>query len=175
MALNGQMMDRPLTIGSLIDHAARYHGGTEIISVEADGDVRCSDWAGVAVNACRLASALQRLGIGTGDRVGTLAWNHQRHLEIYFGVSSAGMICHTINPRLFADQLVYIIRHAADRAVFLIDDGLELHALLPGVSFPIASSGRVATPSVAQRVALAHGALQRGEAGSGPRRTNRVG
>ena len=119
MALNGQMMDRPLTIGSLIDHAARYHGGTEIVSVEADGDVRCSDWAGVAVNACRLASALQRLGIGTGDRVGTLAWNHQRHLEIYFGVSSAGMICHTINPRLFADQLVYIIRHAADRAVFL--------------------------------------------------------
>ena len=119
MALNGQMMDRPLTIGWLIDHAARYHGGTEIVSVEADGDVRCSDWAGVAVNACRLASALQRLGIGIGDRVGTLAWNHQRHLEIYFGVSSAGMICHTINPRLFADQLVYIIRHAADRVVFL--------------------------------------------------------
>ena len=116
MALNGQMMDRPLTIGSLIDHAARYHGGTEIVSVEADGDVRCSDWAGVAVNACRLASALQSLGIGTGDRVGTLAWNHQRHLEIYFGVSSAGMICHTINPRLFANQLVYIVRHAANRA-----------------------------------------------------------
>ncbi len=119
MALNGLMMDRPLTIASLIDHAARYHGGTEIVSVEADGDVLRSDWAGVGVNARRLGSALQKHDIGIGDRVGTLAWNHHRHLEIYFGVSSAGMICHTINPRLFADQLVYIIRHAADRVVFL--------------------------------------------------------
>ena len=70
MALNGQMMDMPLTTGSLIDHAARYHSSTEIISVEADGSGRRSDWASVAVNACRLASALQRLGIGIGDRVG---------------------------------------------------------------------------------------------------------
>ncbi len=68
MPLNGLMMDRPLTIGSLIDHAARYHGGTEIVSVDADGDVRRSDWAGVAVNARRLGSALQKHDIGTGDR-----------------------------------------------------------------------------------------------------------
>ncbi|KIC44500.1 long-chain fatty acid--CoA ligase [Ruegeria sp. ANG-S4] len=116
----GQMMTQPLLISSLIDHAERYHGQTEVISVETDGMVTETNWAEVAQNARRLGSALTQLGLQPQDRVGTLAWNNRRHLEIYFGVSGAGFVCHTINPRLFPEQLTYIINHAKDR-VLLFD------------------------------------------------------
>ncbi len=119
MPVLGQMMRTPLLIGSLIDHAARYHGGTEITSVETDGGVVRRTWADISRGARRLASALSQLGVGESDRCATIAWNNYRHLEIYFGVSSAGMICHTVNPRLFADQIVYVINHAADRVLFI--------------------------------------------------------
>ncbi|KIC42850.1 long-chain fatty acid--CoA ligase [Ruegeria sp. ANG-R] len=114
----GQMMTQPLLISSLIDHAERYHGQTEIISVETDGTVAETNWAGVAQNARRMASALSNLGLEPQDRVGTLAWNNRRHLEIYYAVSGAGFVCHTINPRLFPEQLTYIINHAQDRVLF---------------------------------------------------------
>lgn len=115
----GQMMTRPLTISSLIDHAERYHGPTEVISVETAGGVAVTNWAEVAANARRLASALARFGLKPGDRVATIAWNNRRHLELYFGVSGGGFVCHTINPRLFPEQLVYILNHAQDRLLFL--------------------------------------------------------
>ncbi|MEX0307730.1 MAG: long-chain-fatty-acid--CoA ligase [Ruegeria sp.] len=114
----GQMMTQPLLISSLIDHAERYHGQTEIISVETDGTVTETNWAGVAQNARKMASALSKLGLEPQDRVGTLAWNNRRHLEIYYAVSGAGFVCHTINPRLFPEQLAYIINHAQDRVLF---------------------------------------------------------
>lgn len=114
----GQMMTQPLLISSLIDHAERYHGETEIVSVEADGRAVTTNWAGVAANARRLGSALTKLGLDPQDRVGTLAWNNRRHLEIYYGASGAGFVCHTINPRLFPEQLVYIMNHAKDRVLF---------------------------------------------------------
>ena len=116
--MRGQMMAMPLTIHSLIDHGARYHGNTEIVSVETDGTKTKTNWKGISDRARQLGSALTKLGLFQGDRVATIAWNNARHLECYFGISCGGMVCHTINPRLFPEQLVYIINHAEDRVIF---------------------------------------------------------
>ena len=117
--MNGTMMDQPLLISSLIAHAGRYHGDTPIVSVETAGGEEITNWRSVEENARRLAAALKRLGLGMGDRCATIAWNNRRHLEIYFGVAGGGQVCHTINPRLFPEQLIYIVNHAADRVMFL--------------------------------------------------------
>ncbi len=123
--LRGLMMDQPLLISSLLDHAALNHGDTEIVSRTVEGPDK--DGAGAVhrytytdarKRAKQLAQALARLGVGMGERVGTLAWNGYRHFELYFGVSGMGSVIHTINPRLFPEQLVYIVNHAEDRYVF---------------------------------------------------------
>jgi len=126
----GQMMTQPLLISSLIEHADRYHGQTEIISVETDGTVTETCWAEIAANARKLGSALTNLGLDPQDRVGTLAWNNLRHLEIYFATSGAGFVCHTVNPRLFPEQLTYIINHARDRVLFFDATFIPLVAAL---------------------------------------------
>ncbi len=126
----GQMMTQPLLISSLIDHAERYHGQTEIYSVETDGTETHTNWAEVAGNARKLASALTKLGLEPQDRIGTLAWNNRRHLEIYYGTSGAGYVCHTVNPRLFPEQLTYIINHAQDRVLFFDATFIPLVAAL---------------------------------------------
>ena len=115
----GKMMHKPLTISSLVEHAGRYHGETTVTSVETSGEVVHSSWGEIEANARKLAAALERLGVAQGERCGTIAWNNRRHLEIYFGVAGAGMICHTINPRLKPEQLIYIINHAADQVLFI--------------------------------------------------------
>ncbi|MFD0908779.1 long-chain-fatty-acid--CoA ligase [Ruegeria arenilitoris] len=126
----GQMMTQPLLISSLIDHAARYHGQTEIVSVETDGTVTRTNWGEIGANARRMGSALTKLGLQPQDRIGTLAWNNRRHLEIYYAASGAGFVCHTINPRLFPEQLVYIINHAQDRVLFFDATFLPLVAAI---------------------------------------------
>ncbi|MEO1106579.1 MAG: long-chain-fatty-acid--CoA ligase [Pseudomonadota bacterium] len=126
----GQMMTQPLLISSLIEHAERYHGQTEMHSVETDGTVTQTSWSEVATNARKLASALGKLGLEPQDRIGTLAWNNQRHLEIYYGTSGAGYVCHTVNPRLFPEQLTYIINHAQDRVLFFDATFIPLVAAL---------------------------------------------
>ncbi|WP_424833542.1 long-chain-fatty-acid--CoA ligase [Ruegeria sp.] len=126
----GQMMTQPLLISSLIDHAERYHGNTEVYSAETDGSVTKTNWAEIARNARRLASALSQLGLDPQDRIGTLAWNNRRHLEIYYATSGAGFVCHTINPRLFPEQLTYIINHAQDRVLFFDATFIPLVAAL---------------------------------------------
>lgn len=115
----GQMMTAPLLISSLIEHAERYHTQTDVISVRTDGVQEHSSWGDVGQNARRLASALGALGLNPQARCATIAWNNRRHLEIYFGVSGGGFVCHTINPRLFPEQLVYIINHAEDEVLFI--------------------------------------------------------
>lgn len=115
----GQMMTAPLLISSLVDHAQRYHGTTEIVSVSTNGGRETTSWGEVGRNARRLASALAGLGLSQQARCGTIAWNNRRHLEIYFGTSGGGFVCHTINPRLFSEQLVYIINHAEDEVLFI--------------------------------------------------------
>nr|WP_321252737.1 long-chain-fatty-acid--CoA ligase [uncultured Ruegeria sp.] len=126
----GQMMTQPLLISSLIDHAERYHGQTEIHSVETDGTITQTNWSEISRNARRLASALAQLGLQPQDRIGTLAWNNRRHLEIYYATSGAGYVCHTVNPRLFPEQLTYIINHAKDRVLFFDATFIPLVAAL---------------------------------------------
>ena len=115
----GQMMDRPLLISTILRHAETQHPGREIVSITADHTRHRCTYTQAFARARKLASALSRLGIKRGDRIATLAWNDFRHFEIYYGVSCSGFVCHTINPRLFEEQLVYIINHAEDRWLFL--------------------------------------------------------
>jgi len=118
--LNGMIMDRPLLISSLIDYAVDYFGEREIVSVTADDPLHRTTYRRIGTRAKQLAHVLKtRFGIKPGDRLATLAWNDHRHLEIYYGVSGSGAVCHTINPRLFAEQIVYIVNHAADRLLFV--------------------------------------------------------
>ncbi|MCC5862519.1 MAG: long-chain fatty acid--CoA ligase [Gammaproteobacteria bacterium] len=116
--MQGLMMDVPLTITALMRHSERLHGDQEIVSVTADAPLHRYRFADCFARARRVANALERLGVTRGDRVATLAWNDYRHLELYFGISCSGAICHTVNPRLFAEQLVWIFNHAEDRVLF---------------------------------------------------------
>jgi len=119
MHMLGRMMDRPLLISSLIEHAAANHGDTEIVSRSVEGPIHRTTYAEANRRAKKLAKALGKLGVAFGDRVATLAWNGFRHFELYYAISGIGAVCHTINPRLFADQLVYIFNHADDRVLFV--------------------------------------------------------
>jgi acyl-CoA synthetase (AMP-forming)/AMP-acid ligase II len=117
--MHGLMSERPLLISALLTHAAIYHRDTEIVSRTVEGPMHRYSYADAERRSKRLARALLRLGIRPGDRVGTLAWNTFRHFELYYGISGIGAVCHTINPRLFDDQIVYIVNHAADRLLFI--------------------------------------------------------
>jgi len=116
--MRGLMMDQPLLIASIIAHAGRNHGDTQVVSRSIEGPIHRYTYAGVEARAKKLSQALGRLGVRLSARVGTLAWNGFRHLELYYGVSGMGAIIHTLNPRLFPEQLVYIINHAEDSCVF---------------------------------------------------------
>jgi 3-(methylthio)propionyl---CoA ligase len=113
--LFGRMMSTPLLVSSLIHHAARFHGGREIVARGADGSMFRYTYRDCERRARQLARALLRLGVSPGDRIATLAFNGYRHLELYYGVSGMGAVLHTVNPRLYLEQIVYIINHAADR------------------------------------------------------------
>ncbi|EHP41284.1 acyl-CoA synthetase ligase [Cupriavidus basilensis OR16] len=116
--MNGLMMQKQLLISSLIVHADRHHGDTEIVSRRVEGDIHRYTFRDCHGRARQMASALTRLGVKHSDRIGTLAWNGYRHLELYFGVSGMGAILHTINPRLHEDQVAYIANHAEDQYIF---------------------------------------------------------
>lgn len=115
----GLMMDMPLLVSSLIQHAAAYHGDTEITTRTVEGPLHRYTYREADQRARQLANALDALGIRLGDRCATLAWNTHRHFESYFAVSGIGAICHTVNPRLFGPQIAYIINHAEDSCLFV--------------------------------------------------------
>ncbi|WP_119157576.1 3-(methylthio)propionyl-CoA ligase [Caldimonas tepidiphila] len=115
--LMGQTMQRPLLISSLLTHAARHHSDTEIVSRRVEGDVHRYTYHDAEPRARRLAQALQRLDCPPGERVGTIAWNGYRHLELYYAVAGSGRVCHTINARLPPAQLAWMINHAEDRVL----------------------------------------------------------
>ncbi len=117
--MQGLMMEMPLLLSGFIEYAAGYHGDTEVVAREIEGDIHRYTYADAHRRMKRLAKALTRLGVKQGDPIGTLAWNTHRHFEMFYGVPGMGAVLHTINPRLFADQLVYIINHAEDRMIFL--------------------------------------------------------
>jgi fatty-acyl-CoA synthase len=114
----GLTQDHPLLISSLITHAARYHPEVEIVSRTCEGPVVRSNWRDLSKRVAKLANALRRLGIKPGDRVATLAWNTHRHVELYFAVSGIGAVLNTVNPRLFPEQIDYIVNHAENRVLF---------------------------------------------------------
>jgi len=116
--MRGLMQNCPLLVSSLIDYAACWHGEREIVSRDPDATIDRTNYALVAARAKRLANVLQTLGVGFGHPVATLAWNGFRHLELYYGVTGSGRVLHTVNPRLFPEQLQYIINHAEDAYVF---------------------------------------------------------
>jgi acyl-CoA synthetase (AMP-forming)/AMP-acid ligase II len=116
--MQGLMMDQPLLISGLIQHADRHHGAAEIVSKTVDGTIHRYTYREAHRRARQLANALKKLGVKAHDRVATLAWNGFRHYEIYYAVAGSGAVIHTINPRLFPDQIAYIANHAEDKIVF---------------------------------------------------------
>ena len=120
--MKGLMMNMPLTITTVMRHAEMYHGEREVVSATSEQDVQRASYSDVFRRARRLFNALQTLGCSPGDRIATLAWNHQQHLELYYGVICGGYVLHTINPRLFDDQIAYIVNHADDKWIFIEPD-----------------------------------------------------
>jgi fatty-acyl-CoA synthase len=114
----GQMMSQPLLISGLLAHAARHHADTEIVSRRTEGDIHRYTYADCHTRAKQVAQMLDRMQVKPSARIGTFAWNGYRHLEIYYGVSGSARVCHTLNPRLFVEQLRYIVNHAEDQVVF---------------------------------------------------------
>ncbi len=130
----GNMMQWPLLVSSVFRHATTYHGNQEIVSVTADTPLFRYRVADFGARVCQLANALQQAGVKAGDRVATLAWNDHRHLELYYAISGIGAICHTINPRLFPDQIEYIIDHAQDTLLFVDPAFVDMVAPIAGAA-----------------------------------------
>ena len=133
----GLMQDWPLTVDKILDHAKAWHGDTEIVSRSVEGPIVRTTWAGVHERAKRLSNGLVKLGVQPGDRVATLAWNTGRHIEAWYAIMGMGAVCHTLNPRLFAEQLCYIVNHADDRIIFtdlsFLPTLVEYRDKMPGV------------------------------------------
>ncbi len=149
-----KMMDRPLLISSLIAHAARWHGDQEIVTRTIDGPNHRYTWAEAEIRAKKFAQALQRLGVQQGERIGTLAWNTNRHVEAYYGIAGMGAVTHTINPRLFPEQLEYVVNHAEDTYLVIDTTFVDLVANLlphaPKVKGVIVFAARDAMPDISR-------------------------
>jgi fatty-acyl-CoA synthase len=125
--LEGLMQnDYPLTVKHLLDRVRRFGADSEVVTLKGEGDIRRARYPEVAERADKLASALSKLGIGAGDRVGTFMWNNQEHFEAYLAVPSMGAVLNTVNIRLFPEQVVYIVNHAKDRVLFVDDSLVEV-------------------------------------------------
>nr|WP_313632660.1 long-chain-fatty-acid--CoA ligase [Brevundimonas naejangsanensis] len=114
----GMMQDWPLTVDKILDHAKNWHGGREVVTRSVEGPIVRTTYAAIHDRARRVSNALLAWGIKPGDRVATLAWNTGNHMETWYGIMGIGAVCHTLNPRLFPEQLAYIINHAEDRVIF---------------------------------------------------------
>ncbi|MGH1358254.1 MAG: 3-(methylthio)propionyl-CoA ligase [Burkholderiaceae bacterium] len=113
--MNGLMMEMPLLISSILKHAARHHGEVEIVSRRVEGDIHRTNYKGLEQRSRQLAAAFKNEGLQHGERVGSLAWNNYRHMELYYAVGGMGSVIHTINPRLHPEQIAWIINHAEDQ------------------------------------------------------------
>ncbi len=116
--MQGLMQDGQLTVDKILDHAAQWHGHREIVTRSVEGPIVRTTYAQIHDRAHRISNALKGFGVKTGDRVATLAWNSGRHMEAWYGIMGIGAVCHTLNPRLFPEQLAWIINHAEDRIIF---------------------------------------------------------
>jgi len=117
--MQGLMQDWPLLCHKIIDHSARYHGGREVVSRSVEGPIHRTNYRDIRMRALRVAKRLDSSGFRMGDRAATLAWNNWRHLEVWYGLLGMGGVYHTVNPRLFADQIAWIVNDAEDRLLFV--------------------------------------------------------
>jgi len=115
----GLMQNWPLTVDRILDHANNWHGDREVVSRSIEGPIVRTTYAQIHERARRVSNALFALGVQPGDRVATMAWNTAKHIEAWYGIMGMGAVCHTLNPRLFAEQLCYIINHAEDKVIFV--------------------------------------------------------
>src|SRR6058998_2334115 len=129
--LESTMQDFPLTIAMILQHGRSVHGDSEVVTFEGDSSRRAS-FVEVAGRAEQLAAALERICIEPGDRVGTFQWNTQEHLEAYLAVPTMGAVLHTLNIRLFPEQLTYVVNHAQDRLIIVDDSLIPLLAKVAG-------------------------------------------
>lgn len=165
--MHGLMMNTPLLVSSILRHADRNHPNREIVSVTADNPNHRYTYKDCFRRTRQLANALDGLGLERGDRIGTLAWNDYRHMEAYYGISGAGYVCHTINPRLFPEQIAFIVNHADDRYVMvdlLVFPLIEkLAANLPNVKAFIVMTSEAAMPETELENVLCYETLIAGE------------
>ncbi len=117
--MQGLMQDWPLTVDRILDHARNWHGEREVVTRSVEGPIERTTYAEIHRRARRVSGALLNLDVKPGDRIATLAWNTADHIEAWYGIMGIGAVCHTLNPRLFPEQLVYIINHAEDRFIFV--------------------------------------------------------
>lgn len=115
----GLMQDWPLTVDRILDHARNWHGEREVVTRSVEGPIVRVTYAEIHARARRVSAVLKDWDVKVGDRVATLAWNTGRHIEAWYGIMGIGAVCHTLNPRLFPEQLAYIINHAEDRIIFV--------------------------------------------------------
>ena len=143
----GLMQNWPLTVDRILTHAKTWHGGREIVTRSVEGPIARTTYAELHDRALRLSNALVALGVAPGDRVATLAWNTSRHMEAWYAIMGLGAVCHTLNPRLFVDQLRYIINHAQDRIIFtdlsFLPTLTKLRAEIPSVEHVVVMTDRV--------------------------------
>lgn len=165
--MRGLMQDWPLVVPSIIDHARQYHGDREIVSRTVEGPIHRYGYADLHGRVKRCANALSRLGVRRGDVVATMAWNTYRHMEVWYAIMGSGGVCHTLNPRLFQEQLVYIANHAEDKVLFLdtsfvsIVEGIQ--DACPGIGTYVVMTDRENMPETSLRNALCYEELLAGE------------
>jgi 3-(methylthio)propionyl---CoA ligase len=161
--MQGLMMDMPLTLTMIMRHGERNHGAQKIVSVTADAPRHRYTFADCFSRARKLANALDRLGAAPTARIGTLAWNDYRHMELYYAISCSGRVCHTINPRLFDEQIEYIVNHAEDEWIFtdlaFVPKLEQLAAKCPGVRGYIVMTDAAHMPQTTLPNALCYEAL----------------
>jgi len=156
----GMMQDWPLLCQRVIEHAARQHGQRRVVTRTVEGEIKVSNYAEVHRRALRVSKRLVAEGVRMGDRIGTLAWNTASHLECWYGIAGMGAVYHPINPRLFSEQIIYIINHAEDR-ILMVDVSFvemmeELAPRLPGVERYVILTDRAHMPSTSLRNAIAY-------------------
>lgn len=149
--MQGLMQHGALTLDKIIDHAAAWHGNREVVSRSVEGPIVRTTYAAIRDRAKRVSNALLGMGIKPGDRVGTLAWNTGRHMEAWYGIMGIGAVCHTLNPRLFPEQIAWIADHAGDRAIFTDLTFLPIIAAilprLPHVEYVVVFTDRAHMPA----------------------------
>jgi len=147
----GLMQDWPLLVHKILDHAALYHGDREIVTRSVEGPIRRTNYRSISERARRVAHALEKAGVKLGDRVATLAWNSERHLECWYGIAGLGAVYHTLNPRLFPNQITYIANHAEDKVLFFDISFAKLVAEIapkvPSIKLYVAMTDRAHLPS----------------------------